>query len=130
MTAARCPLSVPQGMWVTSMAQALIGAGSGGDAALGSRSWSAEAFVAEPLLGAKDAVDGLLVDQESVPEAKESPQPPISTGGMLFDELPDTLHQEGSERPASGRRSGKDVLSGHSRSRYFKHPADAAHGHL
>ena len=109
---------------------ALIRARSDGDAALDPWAGSRAALMTEPPLGAKDAVDRLLVHKKTVPEAKESPQTPISVGGVLGDELPDTLHQEGIERPAGVSHLGRDVLSRNGRSGHFKHAADATDGDL
>ncbi len=95
--AARCPQpSLPAGDMGDIYGPTLIRARSDGGAALDPWAWSAATFMAEPPLGAKDAVDRLLVHKELHPGSEGAPRDVcIRRWGARRDQPPDALHQEG-----------------------------------
>jgi hypothetical protein len=73
---------------------ALVGARGDAPSALDPWAWGMPALMAEPALGLKDAIYGLLVHEQAVGEAQDGPETAISVGGMTLDELADPVDQE------------------------------------
>src|SRR5262249_12701909 len=65
---------------------ALIAPGSSTDSALDARPWSRRPLIDEPAFDLQDAINGLAVDDQTVPEPQQRPQPSISKRRKIRNE--------------------------------------------
>ena len=59
--------------------------------ALHARAWGGDALMHEPPVLLQHTIDGLPIDEKSVPESQQHPQPPIPKRWILLEQLPQPL---------------------------------------